>query len=246
MVYIYVLQLEHGKFYVGKTTNPDFRLKDHFESNGSAWTKLHNPIKVVEIIPNCDYYDENKYTAQYMDKYGIDNVRGGSFVKIELDTNTIDLLKQLNYGTNDKCFICGDNSHFSVDCPTIIQKETVKDEIVDEIEKLKHKISELENIKREKENVKRQKEIEEENAKKLTFEYYFQHLFDFIQMKKEQEISKNNEQCCSSYENRRALRAREENKQLVPALESIYSSLDIINTRLMKLEDAYIRYTQSK
>jgi hypothetical protein len=151
----------------------------------------------------------------------------------------------MNYGTNDKCFICGDNSHFSVDCPTKT-KEAVKDEIVDEIEKLNHKISELENVKREKENAKRQKEIEEENAKKLTFEYYFQQLFDFIQMKKEQEIIKNNEHCFSSYESTRALRARAENKQLVPALESIYSSLDIINTRLMKLEDAYIQYTQSK
>ena len=45
MVYIYILQLEKGKFYVGKTINPSFRLDSHFNSNGSAWTKIYKPIK---------------------------------------------------------------------------------------------------------------------------------------------------------------------------------------------------------
>ena len=30
MVYIYVLQLEKGKYYVAKTKNPYFRLESHF------------------------------------------------------------------------------------------------------------------------------------------------------------------------------------------------------------------------
>ena len=30
MIYIYVLELENKKYYVGKTTNPDFRLEQHF------------------------------------------------------------------------------------------------------------------------------------------------------------------------------------------------------------------------
>jgi hypothetical protein len=217
MVFIYTLKLIQGKYYVGKTTNPSFRLDNHFNSNGSAWTMKYKPIELLELIPNCDDYDEDKYTRKYMDKYGIDNVRGGSFVKIELDPNTIDVLKQLNYGTKSG------KLHYLEDCPIIIQKEAVNDEIVDEIEKLRQKIVELE-------NVKRQKEIEEENAKKLTFEYYFQQLFDFIQMKKNNFI----------------VSAKQERRDLVYALESIYSSLDIINTRLMKLEDAYIQYTQSK
>jgi hypothetical protein len=85
MVYIYILQLEQGKYYVGKTINPSFRLDSHFNSNGSAWTKLYKPIKMIELIPNCDDYDEDKYTRMFMDKYGIDNVRGGSFVSVELE-----------------------------------------------------------------------------------------------------------------------------------------------------------------
>ena len=66
MVYIYILQLEEGKYYVGKTNNPQFRLEEHFNSNGSAWTKLYKPITLLELKPNCDDYDEDKITRQYM------------------------------------------------------------------------------------------------------------------------------------------------------------------------------------
>ncbi len=39
MVYIYILKLENNKYYVGKTTNPEFRVNSHFKNEGSSWTK---------------------------------------------------------------------------------------------------------------------------------------------------------------------------------------------------------------
>jgi len=116
MIYIYILQLEQGKYYIGKTNNPQFRIESHFNFNGSAWTTKYKPIKIIKIIPNCDDYDEDKYTRIYMDKYGIQNVRGGSFVQIELDTSTITHLQQMSNGTNNKCFICSKEGHFAKDC----------------------------------------------------------------------------------------------------------------------------------
>ena len=116
MVFIYVLQLEEGKYYIGKTNNPTFRLENHFGSNGSAWTKKFRPTKVVELIPDCDDYDEDKYTKKYMAKYGIENVRGGSYVQIELSEFHTEALKMEIWAANDRCTQCGREGHFVKDC----------------------------------------------------------------------------------------------------------------------------------
>ena len=92
MVFIYILQLENKKYYVGKTLNPDFRLEQHFNLSGSQWTKKYKPLKVLDIIPNCDNFDEDKHTLKYMEKYGINNVRGGTFTSTTFKDDVLTFL----------------------------------------------------------------------------------------------------------------------------------------------------------
>ena len=126
-MFIYILQLEEGKYYVGKTENPEYRIESHFTSNGSAWTQKYKPLTVVEIIPNCDSYDEEKHTLKCMEKYGINNVRGGSFCQIRLSDENIKTINQIINGVNDRCYLCGSDTHFANECRKLKKKNKMCD-----------------------------------------------------------------------------------------------------------------------
>jgi hypothetical protein len=115
-MFIYTIQLEKNKFYVGKTLHPNFRIEQHFNKEGSEWTKKYKPIKVVEIIEG-DELDEEKYTLKYMEKYGINNVRGGSFCQIRLSEENMITLRQIMNSVKNKCYICG-KDHYANECNT--------------------------------------------------------------------------------------------------------------------------------
>jgi len=119
MLYIYTLLLKQGKYYIGKSKNPVQRIVQHNEMRGSAWTRKYPPISVMDVIPNCSSPDEDKYTIEYMSKYGIQNVRGGSFTQLVLSDANIKTLEQMIRGSNDVCFLCGSKTHFAKQCPTL-------------------------------------------------------------------------------------------------------------------------------
>lgn len=122
MVHIYVLECEHGKIYVGKTSQPVQRIATHFGKAGSEWTKLYPPIAVIEQFEGDDF-DEDKTVKKYMSKHGIQNVRGGSYSQIRLDKVAVTLLQKEMWGASDRCFKCGSPGHFVRDCPQKYKKE---------------------------------------------------------------------------------------------------------------------------
>jgi hypothetical protein len=126
--YIYILELVNNKYYIGKTSNPKIRISQHISEKGSEWTKLYKPIKLIELIPNCVDFDEDKYTLTYMKTKGIDNVRGGSFSQIYIDESTIKIIKKMLNNEDNVCFNCNKQGHFINECPKI-DKLNMKTEI---------------------------------------------------------------------------------------------------------------------
>jgi hypothetical protein len=114
---VYVLQCQNNKFYVGKTDDLEARFFQHKNGNGSAWTRLHKPIRIIETKTSGDNFDEDRITIKYMELHGIDNVRGGSFSKIILDPSEIEVLTKMIRSKSDQCFHCGSSDHFISSCP---------------------------------------------------------------------------------------------------------------------------------
>lgn len=116
---LYVLLLQSEKYYIGKSTQVFRRISDHFNGRGSAWTKKYHPIDVIKVSPMVTQYDEDNETLDYMQKYGIDNVRGGIYSRCVLSASDKKSIYRRISGSNDCCFNCGHPGHFAEACPTL-------------------------------------------------------------------------------------------------------------------------------
>ena len=100
--YIYTLELEQGKYYIGRTNSigkiPNILMN-------SEWIDKYKPIKIKNVISSNNEYNVDKYTINYMNMYGIDNVRGGSYKSIVLNKEIIEHLKQICNELNTRCYL---------------------------------------------------------------------------------------------------------------------------------------------
>jgi hypothetical protein len=98
--------LEQEKYYLGASLNISNR-----DSMGiPIWVKQYPPISDRKILlENADSFDEDKYVKQYMTRYGIENVRGGSYVQLTLPQWQLLSLRKEIWGATGRCFKCGED-----------------------------------------------------------------------------------------------------------------------------------------
>ena len=127
--YIYILELNGGNFYIGKTNDLARRFKQHKDGlgDGSEWTRKHGGIKLIDIYPVTGMLDELSHTLTFMKEYGIDKVRGGLYTKIILSQSEIDYITSNIRAANNLCMQCGSSEHFIKTCleNNIIRKRNV-------------------------------------------------------------------------------------------------------------------------
>ena len=118
MTTIYILELQGGNYYIGKTSNVIQRYQQHLNGNGSAWTTRYAPLSLIKTIENASAFDEDKVTKEYMAKYGMDKVRGGTYVEMELSAVHKQVIQKEIWNAKGLCTGCGKHGHFVKDCYT--------------------------------------------------------------------------------------------------------------------------------
>ncbi len=117
MEYIYVLKQESGKYYVGRSIDVMKRIDKHMCGEGSNWTKEYRVIGIEEVVEMKSRYDEDNKTLELMRKYGIENVRGGSFTEKVITKTRRRIIEKMIRGYEGVCYKCGEKGHYIRECP---------------------------------------------------------------------------------------------------------------------------------
>lgn len=117
---IYVLELQGGKVYVGKSRDIPKRLKQHMSGHGASYTKRNPPTgKLLPRLGNLDGDGdgpERDETLRWINKLGPDNVRGWRYCTKNLTAADREDIESNLREMYDLCRRCGMSGHFAAEC----------------------------------------------------------------------------------------------------------------------------------
>jgi len=102
-VYIYVLELQNSKYYVGISRNPEYRFYEHRIGKTSKFVKQNLPIKNIrlKLLDSTDWSEglkeETRLTVKLIGKFGLENVCGGA-INGDLKRRTIRYSRYKKHG----------------------------------------------------------------------------------------------------------------------------------------------------
>ncbi|ARF09299.1 hypothetical protein Catovirus_2_248 [Catovirus CTV1] len=96
---IVIFVCDNNKFYLEETKSIHRTINHYLKKNEpekwNEWVIINQPQSIYTIIDNVDSFDLDKYVFYMMFLFGIENVRGGSFVDNKLTDNDIVFLNKM-------------------------------------------------------------------------------------------------------------------------------------------------------
>lgn len=114
---LYVLKLEGGKYYVGKSALADAsRLLDYREGlQLPVWVQQHPFVEVLYVDrTRSSEAEEDILTLQTMLKFGEANVRGGQWSSLQLPHSPLEAPFAAGV-----CYVCRAPGHYAAQCPEV-------------------------------------------------------------------------------------------------------------------------------
>jgi hypothetical protein len=106
----FIMELEHGKYYVGASQDPLKTLEEHREGvAGVAWTQIHRPVRLREVVAVARPSELDDYVRRWMMERGVEHVRGGSWSEVRLRDKDRQALCEVESGVEKRkrgCVVC--------------------------------------------------------------------------------------------------------------------------------------------
>lgn len=83
---LFLIELEHGKYFAGASPDPIKALEAYREGLGEipSWLSIHRPLRLREVVAVAQSEELDAHVQEWMARYGVENVRGGSWTDVRL------------------------------------------------------------------------------------------------------------------------------------------------------------------